>query len=166
MALHVQPAVLRTHNGCRHMSKKQQRKMEQELWTDFPHWTFFLIPVFRQYATGNPSSVIKNTLSNRSPSEILYGEYGSRCPRMANVDCPVYYVLNHDENRIPENIVHARCSCTDCIRNKTDINGCRPVNVHILVWRRDKKTCDYFRSLEPVPVSCQCATTIHKAKPL
>lgn len=74
-------------------------------------------------------------------------------------DCPVYYVIGSDSNRIPQNLVHARCSCRKCRHDNSNEKGCTPVYTYTRVMRR-METCEFEPVLEAVPVACTCTSKI------
>ena len=90
--------------------------------------------------------------------------YGSKkCPRINPFidllpDCPIYYVLQNDSNRIPTTIVNARCSCKRCRHDHSGEKNCKEVYTYTRVMRR-LDSCQFEPVLEAVSVACACSST-------
>lgn len=109
-------------------------------------------------------------------STFLFGKHGRRCTSLSPLNnsesCPVYYVMQHDANRIPEKIVHAECNCKQCrfkqCQKENDCSGskceklscfrskCEKVYTYTPVFRQNVDDCEYRKSLESVAVACTC----------
>lgn len=97
----------------------------------------------------------------------IYGEHERICEKKIKPGmklCTAHYVMEYDENRIPENIVHVRCNCKYCSQNNSSrITGkCEKEYVFTPVLRRTEGECEYKRFMEPVAVACTCK--MHKIK--
>ena len=99
----------------------------------------------------------------------IYGSVSTKCPRINSFllnllpDCPVYYVMENDPNRIPQNIVHVKCKCKRCLHNNNDDKGCSQVYIYTKVMRR-MGDCSFHPVLEAVPVACTCSSKIKFAR--
>ncbi|KAL4232180.1 Interleukin-17 [Mactra antiquata] len=144
-------------DGCGKISPDKQDEMLRTLST--VHWTYFLLTSLKSQSEES----LPQIKPPPSKTTFLHGNYGRKCPARNSYDnmedCPVYYVLDHDKNRIPDNIVRAKCSCKACRHERSQyftMNTCEPVYTYTPVWRRNTTDCEFRQILEYVPVSCTC----------
>ncbi|KAL3863038.1 hypothetical protein ACJMK2_004820 [Sinanodonta woodiana] len=130
-----------------------------------PHWTFWLIPEMEQMSR-RLESIKKEFVNTRT----TYLSGSRKCPTAANIlepECPKYYVIQHDPNRIPQNLIHVQCSCKKCLsRRESDLRSCQPVYAYTPVLRRtdcENEIYKYEYVIEAVPVSCICSLNVIKA---
>ncbi len=75
--------------------------------------------------------------------------------------CPWYTVNTSDKKRFPEDIIEARCSCTNCLMDHRRSSVCEPVFYPLRVLRQTGNcingTFEYVDSWHHVPVGCTCA---------
>ena len=117
--------------------------------------TFHIIPEYR-----NQRADLYSKLNNMSSSkrQTIYGN--SRCRELKKdselkLTCPWYVYLEYDENRIPQIMAKAECTCRECIK----VAGyCEKVYTYVNVIRRycTSAEYDYKLAMEPVPVGCTC----------
>ncbi|ESO97283.1 hypothetical protein LOTGIDRAFT_159302 [Lottia gigantea] len=76
------------------------------------HDSFYQLPSMNDHIV-NTTSASPYIATHRS-----YMHGPKQCPTIEDIVnrydghiCPVYYILNHDENRIPKSFVEAECSC-------------------------------------------------------
>lgn len=98
--------------------------------------------------------------------EIPTGDASQECPSQPDYSpesglkerslCPWYSVVNHDRLRYPEDIVEARCRCTECINHPS--GGCERVYYKIPVLRlANERDCHPTGGWYHVAVGCACA---------
>ncbi|XP_046556543.1 interleukin 17-like protein [Haliotis rubra] len=77
--------------------------------------------------------------------------------------CPFHYVLNYDENRIPNTVVETECNCVECLRpdnGPSNLMDCLPIIYYTKVFRRTgcvEGVYRYAAIWEPLKIGCQCA---------
>ncbi|XP_060607465.1 uncharacterized protein LOC132759672 isoform X2 [Ruditapes philippinarum] len=147
---------------CDELSRQSVDELMKNITTENSklHWSFWLLPSLQKAAEENIEHA-ELSVTKRLRNSFLYGEYGRRCPKrnIPNMKvCPVYYVMQNDKNRIPENIVHAQCNCKHCFKSRSSLltGKCEKVYGQTIVWRRNETTCEYYTSLERVAVTCTC----------
>ncbi|KAK6192461.1 hypothetical protein SNE40_003924 [Patella caerulea] len=156
-------------SGCREPDLSKLR-----LGADDIHESFYQLPSMSSHMVNKTMSEYVNIHHGYIPGP-------KRCPSWneiaSNYDgrlCPVYYVLNHDENRIPKSFVEARCSC----RNPpTEVNlgstysvyDCAPLMKYSKVQRRIG--CDgngvyiYQPMWESVQMGCFTKLSVRSGSP-
>lgn len=97
----------------------------------------------------------------------IYGEHKRICANKIKPGmklCPVHYVMEYDENRIPENIVHVRCNCKYCSQKNSPLlaGRCEKEYAFTPVLRRTDGECEYKHFMEHVAVACTCK--MHKIR--
>ena len=117
--------------------------------------SFHIIPEYR-----NQNADLYSNLNNM-PAPKRQTIYGNRRCREVKRDpdlklaCPWYVYLEYDENRMPQTMAKAECTCDECIK----VAGyCEKVYTYQTVIRRYciSDTFDYKLAMEPVPVGCTC----------
>ncbi|XP_067662070.1 interleukin 17-like protein [Haliotis asinina] len=129
------------------------------------HDSFYQIPTLLD-TVANLSSVQEEFVNRRYMS--LAGD--SQCPTWEEAVrfhegkvCPFHYVLNHDENRIPNTMVETECNCVECLRpdnGPSNLLDCLPITYYTKVLRRTgcvEGMYRYAEVWEPLKIGCQCA---------
>ncbi|KAH3886300.1 hypothetical protein DPMN_010303 [Dreissena polymorpha] len=109
-------------------------------------------------------------ISNLKPASqfttLISGE--TKCRKInAGAACPHHIVMDYDEDREPQMLAMARCSCVRCRDHINEATKCKPVMNYIPVIRRScerprggvrqgVKEYRYFKDLQAVPVGCTC----------
>ena len=80
--------------------------------------------------------------------------------------CPSYFILEHDPGRIPQDIIHAECTCRSCLfvdelsSPRREHFECQKIYSHTKVLRRTgchNGVFSYRYAWEKVSVGCACA---------
>ena len=117
--------------------------------------SFHIIPEYR-----NQNAELYSNLNKMLPTkqQTIFGtprcKAAKRDPDL-NLTCPWYVNLDYDENRLPQTMAKAECTCDECIK----VTGyCEKVYTYQTVIRRYciSDTFEYRLAMEPVPVGCTC----------
>ncbi|XP_052074442.1 uncharacterized protein LOC127712179 [Mytilus californianus] len=136
------------------------RKLKRRLHDSFGSLTHLTQQTVRRSTNEGQKYVHKRHISD-DPKE-------GRCPRNKYVEesCPHYFVLDVDDNRIPEVILQAKCKCSKCLElnsygsfQNSSYAGCETVDYYSRVLRVTNCVNGYFKYdevWEPVAVACRC----------
>ncbi|XP_041367650.1 interleukin 17-like protein [Gigantopelta aegis] len=133
------------------------------------HSSFFNVHELTKYIKRNNGYMNSSArwryvlFGERSCHLVQHSELGQR----GNM-CPSYYVLEHDPGRIPQDIVHAECTCRSCLFmdevpkrwGDGDHFECEKIWSHTQVFRRagcNDGVYTYRYAWERVSVGCACA---------
>ncbi|KAL3863037.1 hypothetical protein ACJMK2_004819 [Sinanodonta woodiana] len=156
--------------GCVEPGDEELRHQQEDEAKDM-HWSFWMLPEMKD-------TFLQLNKINETYIQTKYRHiYGSKkCEWSGTYDfgasifshgyksCPVYFELQHDSNRRPTNIIHARCRCERCQgTTKLSLDRCRPVSTYTRVLR--KTGCEngvyrYEPVMEEIPIACTCLPTI------
>ncbi|XP_046556534.1 interleukin 17-like protein [Haliotis rubra] len=157
-----QSSAWATGRRTRRCREPVNRKLDTQ---DLLHDSFYQIPPLLD-TVANLSSVQEEFVNLRYM--LLAGE--PQCPTWEEAVrlhggkvCPFHYVLNYDENRIPNTVVETECNCVECLRpdnGPSSLMDCLPIIYYTKVFRRTgcvEGVYRYAAIWEPLKIGCQCA---------